>query len=177
MMVKMTKKWNMSAGGIYIYSVLALIHGLRCLDRLATKGYIMNWKAVNGTMLTLQRRQNTMGQKTCGRCMWEAQLFTIHANLYPVLREACQKYPLLQLLQSYTTPPPRPPLPPPRKPPRCRRRLLSDSDSEETAPSSPILHRTSDHSWTVATHGQTITLTTHSGHGTTVSVTVHLSCT
>nr|WAB54261.1 E4 [human papillomavirus 86] len=93
-----------------------------------------------------------------------------------VLREEC-RYPLLKLLHSRCTPPPRPPPPPPRKPPRCRRRLLSDSGSEATAYSSPTLQETSEHSWTVASQGHKITLTSHSGRGTTVTVTVHLSFT
>nr|CAD1807401.1 putative E4 protein [human papillomavirus 84] len=103
----------------------------------------------------------------------------MHATLYPALRTACQKYPLLKLLHSCTTPPPRPPPPPsaaPRLPPRCRRRLLSDSDSEETQFSSPILHKDTGR-LTVAAQGQTITVTAQNGHGNTVTVTVHLSCT
>ncbi|ADD14049.1 E4 protein [human papillomavirus 114] len=108
----------------------------------------------------------------------------MHANLYPALRKACQKYPLLQLVYPCpATTPPRPPPPPracapPRLPPRCRRRLLSDSDSEETEDSSPTPHKTDECGlWTTTNQGQTITVTTQSGLGSRVTVTVHLSST
>ncbi|AAM92155.1 putative protein E4 [human papillomavirus 89] len=117
-----------------------------------------------------------MGIQARGRCIGEALLFTMHAHLYLVPRTLCEKYPLLQLVTGYTTPPHPLPAPtvwaPPRQPPRCRRRLISDSDSTETECSSPPQQHKS--TWTVATGGSTVTLTAQNDSGSRIVVTLHL---
>nr|QPK41090.1 E4 [human papillomavirus 13] len=118
-----------------------------------------------------------MGKRYNGKYVLAAQSYVL-LHLYLVLYK---KYPLLGLLH---TPPPPPHRPPPQCPaaPRknvCKRRLVNDNEDLHVPLETPRTHKAvcvsqTTTPWTVQTTTSTLTITTITKDGTTVTVQLHL---
>nr|CAD1807260.1 putative protein E4 [human papillomavirus 74]CAD1814084.1 putative protein E4 [human papillomavirus 74] len=135
-------------------------------------------EGIKHTTQILKQRLKNMGIRCNGKCVLAAQLYVL-LHLYLVL---CKTYPLLGLL--HTPPPPplhRPPQQCPPPPPRITwtRRPVNDPEdvpptpTPPTTPETPCVSQT-ETPWTVQTTTSSLTITTITKDGTTVTVELRL---
>ncbi|AAO15459.1 putative protein E4 [human papillomavirus 74] len=138
-------------------------------------------EGIKHTTQILKLRLKNMGIRCSGKCVLAAQLYVL-LHLYLVL---CKTYPLLGLL--HTPPPPplhRPPQQCPLPPPRITwtRRPVKDPEdvpptptppTTPTTPEAPCVSQT-ETPWTVQTTTSSLTITTITKDGTTVTVELRL---